>query len=327
MFTWHWLTLSLCLPVCLCGQRTLSRQEDVLSTVQLEVQQVSLGLGPGLEELEQLRKSLDAVMQEVSATEALKEHLGKKNLNICLHKPAVTESVFLSVLKIPVQVVMWLFPLARRCSLQSWVLWGLEWHFSEHFVFQELWRRVWSTTQVSWISTRLSSVGTSSTCRSSRPRPTTANWSGRSRTLGTRRRPRPEVSRLALAACRSTPGAVATKWLPRSIWMGTGKEEGLTCPFMSSWCQETLMLCCHGLSNRPSLCLFWIRAVLVITELSALDPTQHPKASNDPPPSLSATWLLDFHASFLWTSWKLPRTLRMSTMTRCLSKWKWTELV
>lgn len=92
--------------MCLCGQRTLSRQEDVLSTVQLEVQQVSLGLGPGLEELEQLRKSLDAVMQEVSATEALKEHLGKKNLNICLHKPAVTESVFLSVLKIPVQVVM-----------------------------------------------------------------------------------------------------------------------------------------------------------------------------------------------------------------------------
>ncbi|XP_036961915.1 TNF receptor-associated factor 5 isoform X1 [Acanthopagrus latus] len=58
------------------AQRTLSRQEDVLSTIQLEVQQVSLGLGPGLEELEQLRKSLDAVMQEVSATEALKEHLG-----------------------------------------------------------------------------------------------------------------------------------------------------------------------------------------------------------------------------------------------------------
>lgn len=49
-----------------------------MSTVQLEVQQVSLGLGPGLEELEQLRKSLDAVVQQVSATEALKEHLGNK---------------------------------------------------------------------------------------------------------------------------------------------------------------------------------------------------------------------------------------------------------
>lgn len=90
-----------CFCVCLCGQRTLSRQEDVLSTIQLEVQQVSLGLGPGLEELEQLRKSLDAVMQEVSATEALKEHLGKKDPRICLHKLAVTESVILSV-----QVVM-----------------------------------------------------------------------------------------------------------------------------------------------------------------------------------------------------------------------------
>ncbi|XP_076584050.1 TNF receptor-associated factor 5 [Chaetodon auriga] len=58
------------------AQRTLSRQEDVLSTIQLEVQQVSRGLSPGLEELEELRKSLDAVIQEVSATEALKKHLG-----------------------------------------------------------------------------------------------------------------------------------------------------------------------------------------------------------------------------------------------------------
>lgn len=65
------------LPLSVCDQRTLSRQEDVLSTVQLEVQQVSRGL-PGLEELEQLRKSLDAVMQEVSAAEALREHLGNK---------------------------------------------------------------------------------------------------------------------------------------------------------------------------------------------------------------------------------------------------------
>ncbi|XP_034535361.1 TNF receptor-associated factor 5-like [Notolabrus celidotus] len=58
------------------AQRTLSRQEDLLSTVQLDIQQVSRGLCSGREELEQLRKSLDAVIQEVSATEALKEHLG-----------------------------------------------------------------------------------------------------------------------------------------------------------------------------------------------------------------------------------------------------------
>lgn len=67
------------------AQRTLSRQEDVLSTIQLEIQQVSRGLGPGLEELEQLRKSLDAVIEEVSATEALKEHLGTLEENLKHH--------------------------------------------------------------------------------------------------------------------------------------------------------------------------------------------------------------------------------------------------
>ncbi|XP_051238121.1 TNF receptor-associated factor 5 [Dicentrarchus labrax] len=67
------------------AQRTLSRQQDALSTVQLEVQQVSRALGPGLEELEQLRKSLDAVIQEVSATEALKEHLGTLEENLKHH--------------------------------------------------------------------------------------------------------------------------------------------------------------------------------------------------------------------------------------------------
>ncbi|XP_071359242.1 TNF receptor-associated factor 5 [Trachinotus anak] len=66
------------------AQRTLSRQEDVLSTVQLDVQQVSRGL-PGLEELEQLRKSLDAVMQEVSTAEALREHLGSLEENLRRH--------------------------------------------------------------------------------------------------------------------------------------------------------------------------------------------------------------------------------------------------
>ncbi|XP_070841484.1 TNF receptor-associated factor 5 [Chaetodon trifascialis] len=64
------------------AQRTLSRQEDVLSTIQLEVQQVSRGLSPGLEELKELRKSLDAVIQEVSATEALKKHLGTLEENL-----------------------------------------------------------------------------------------------------------------------------------------------------------------------------------------------------------------------------------------------------
>ncbi|XP_040042804.2 TNF receptor-associated factor 5 isoform X1 [Gasterosteus aculeatus] len=58
------------------AQRTLGRQEDVLSTVRLDVQQVSRGLGAGLQELEELRKSVDAVIQEVSAAEALRRHLG-----------------------------------------------------------------------------------------------------------------------------------------------------------------------------------------------------------------------------------------------------------
>lgn len=67
------------------AQRTLSRQEDVLSTVQLDVQQVSRGLCPGLEELEELRKSLDAVIQEVSAAEALRGHLGALEENLKQH--------------------------------------------------------------------------------------------------------------------------------------------------------------------------------------------------------------------------------------------------
>ncbi|XP_039671673.1 TNF receptor-associated factor 5 isoform X2 [Perca fluviatilis] len=53
------------------AQRALCRQQEVLSSVQ----QVSRGLG-GLEDLEELRKSLDAAIQEVSAAEALREHLG-----------------------------------------------------------------------------------------------------------------------------------------------------------------------------------------------------------------------------------------------------------
>ncbi|XP_035770719.1 TNF receptor-associated factor 5 [Neolamprologus brichardi] len=57
------------------AQRTLRRQEDTLSSVQLDLQQVSRGLRPHLEELAQLRKSLDVAMQEVSEVEALREHL------------------------------------------------------------------------------------------------------------------------------------------------------------------------------------------------------------------------------------------------------------
>ncbi|KAK1886452.1 TNF receptor-associated factor 5 [Dissostichus eleginoides] len=67
------------------AQRTLSRQEDVLSTLQLDVQQISRGLGSGLQELEDLRKSLDAVIQEVSAAEALREHLGTLEENMKRH--------------------------------------------------------------------------------------------------------------------------------------------------------------------------------------------------------------------------------------------------
>ncbi|CAJ1054168.1 TNF receptor-associated factor 5 isoform X1 [Xyrichtys novacula] len=67
------------------AQRTLSRQEDILSTLQLDVQQVSRGLCSGREELEQLRKSLDAVIQEVSAAEALKEHLETLEEKLKLH--------------------------------------------------------------------------------------------------------------------------------------------------------------------------------------------------------------------------------------------------
>nr|XP_020514021.1 TNF receptor-associated factor 5-like [Labrus bergylta]XP_020514022.1 TNF receptor-associated factor 5-like [Labrus bergylta]XP_020514023.1 TNF receptor-associated factor 5-like [Labrus bergylta]XP_020514024.1 TNF receptor-associated factor 5-like [Labrus bergylta] len=67
------------------AQRTLSRQEDVLSTVQLDIQQVSRGLGSGLEDLEQLKKSVDAVIQKISATEALKEHLETLEENLRLH--------------------------------------------------------------------------------------------------------------------------------------------------------------------------------------------------------------------------------------------------
>ncbi|KAK2817561.1 hypothetical protein Q5P01_025752 [Channa striata] len=64
------------------AQRTLNRQEEVLSTVQLDIQQVSRELGSSLKEVEQLRKSLDVVIQQVSAAEALREHLGTLEENL-----------------------------------------------------------------------------------------------------------------------------------------------------------------------------------------------------------------------------------------------------
>ncbi|KAM9314461.1 TNF receptor-associated factor 5 isoform 2-T2 [Pholidichthys leucotaenia] len=67
------------------AQRSLSRQADALSSVQLGVQQVSRGRCAALQELEQLRKSLDAVMQEVSAVEALRGHLGTLEENLKRH--------------------------------------------------------------------------------------------------------------------------------------------------------------------------------------------------------------------------------------------------
>ncbi|KAM7419961.1 hypothetical protein PAMA_016865 [Pampus argenteus] len=67
------------------AQRTLSRQEDVLSTVQLDIQQESGGLGSGVEELEELRSSLAAVIREVSSAEALREHLGTLEENLKRH--------------------------------------------------------------------------------------------------------------------------------------------------------------------------------------------------------------------------------------------------
>ncbi|XP_004572683.2 TNF receptor-associated factor 5 [Maylandia zebra] len=67
------------------AQRTLRRQEDTLSSVQLDLQQVSRGLRPHLEELAQLRKSLDVAMQEVSEVEALREHLGTLEENLKRH--------------------------------------------------------------------------------------------------------------------------------------------------------------------------------------------------------------------------------------------------
>lgn len=68
-----------------CGQRTLSRQEDALSSVQLDLQQVSCGMGSGLDELRRFKTSLDGVMQELLAAETLREHIGNQTGNSSRH--------------------------------------------------------------------------------------------------------------------------------------------------------------------------------------------------------------------------------------------------
>ncbi|KAF6718911.1 TNF receptor-associated factor 5 [Oryzias melastigma] len=67
------------------AQRTVSRQEDALASVQLDLQQVSRGLGSGLDELKQFKKSVDGVMQELLAAESLREHLASLEENLKRH--------------------------------------------------------------------------------------------------------------------------------------------------------------------------------------------------------------------------------------------------
>uniref|UniRef100_A0A667XUQ9 TNF receptor-associated factor n=1 Tax=Myripristis murdjan TaxID=586833 RepID=A0A667XUQ9_9TELE len=66
------------------AQRSLSREKELLSRIQLEVQEVSGGFVRGLD-LDQMRSSLDAVIQQVSAAEALRDHLGTLEKNIKRH--------------------------------------------------------------------------------------------------------------------------------------------------------------------------------------------------------------------------------------------------
>lgn len=60
-------------------QRSLEEQRDHISSVQLQLVELSSVFGPGVarEELGQIRASLDALRQQVSVTEGLKDHLGE----------------------------------------------------------------------------------------------------------------------------------------------------------------------------------------------------------------------------------------------------------
>ncbi|XP_029480909.1 TNF receptor-associated factor 5-like isoform X1 [Oncorhynchus nerka] len=60
-------------------QRSLEEQRDHISSVQLQLEELSSVFGPGVarEELGQIRASLDALRQQVSVTEGLKDHLGE----------------------------------------------------------------------------------------------------------------------------------------------------------------------------------------------------------------------------------------------------------
>uniref|UniRef100_A0A8K9UPF4 TNF receptor-associated factor n=1 Tax=Oncorhynchus mykiss TaxID=8022 RepID=A0A8K9UPF4_ONCMY len=60
-------------------QGSLEDQRDHISSVQLQLEELSSVFGPGVarEELGQIRASLDALRQQVSVTEGLKDHLGE----------------------------------------------------------------------------------------------------------------------------------------------------------------------------------------------------------------------------------------------------------
>ncbi|KAL1006163.1 hypothetical protein UPYG_G00068710 [Umbra pygmaea] len=69
-------------------QRSLEEQRDHISNVRQQLEELSSVFGPGVarEELDQLRASLDALRQQVSITEGLKDHLGVLNETYMRHK-------------------------------------------------------------------------------------------------------------------------------------------------------------------------------------------------------------------------------------------------
>ena len=60
-------------------QRSLNEQRDHISSVRLQLQELSRMFSPGIaqEGLSYLKTSLDSLKQQVSTTEGLKDHLGK----------------------------------------------------------------------------------------------------------------------------------------------------------------------------------------------------------------------------------------------------------
>uniref|UniRef100_A0A4W5R4G6 TNF receptor-associated factor n=1 Tax=Hucho hucho TaxID=62062 RepID=A0A4W5R4G6_9TELE len=68
-------------------QRSLEDQRDNISSVQLQLEELSSVFAPGVarEELGQIRASLDALRQQVSVTEGLKDHLGELKKTYMCH--------------------------------------------------------------------------------------------------------------------------------------------------------------------------------------------------------------------------------------------------